>query len=220
MSLVKKQIGSVSFWQKGKKPELLIHSGTHGDEWRVIEILTDYVMKNQDKLPDFIFVPEVSPSAVARKTRKNGNNLDLNRNFADFSDDAEVKANLKIINSYNFKKVISFHEDTEYEEFYLYDSGLIAEKSWQKIMSQVERFDIKMLNGIDDPADPILGIIFKDGYFSTSFLEVTNCHSGTLGEYLVAKKNNPRYFTVEIPTKSTIEQKKKLVNLLFVELVF
>jgi hypothetical protein len=215
MSLIKKQLGPITYWQKGEQPTLLICSGTHGDEWSVIEPLTEYVFNNENNFPDFIFIPKVSPSAVAKKTRFNGNNLDINRNFFDQSDDDEVQANLEIINSFDFQKILSFHEDTGYEEFYLYDSHKIESELWQKFVKQVNEIGLDVLNGIDDPDDPVLGVVIKDGYFTTSGFDFSNSNSGTLSEYLAKKPNDIRYFTFEVPTQSSLRQKKELINLIF-----
>lgn len=66
-----KQVGSVNYYQKGTNPKILIHCGTHGDEYRSITPLTNYVLENHENLNDFIFVPEFSPTAVQQKTRTN-----------------------------------------------------------------------------------------------------------------------------------------------------
>jgi hypothetical protein len=217
-SFTKKQLGPITYWQKGNNPELLIHSGTHGDEFSVIEPLTEYIFTNQKNLPDFIFVPEVSPSAVANKTRVNGNGLDLNRSFFDQSEEAEIKANLELINAFSFKKIMSFHEDTEYKEFYLYDSHKINDKAWQNFVNKLKVIGLDVLNGLDDPDDPVLGTNFENGYFSTADLDFSNSNSGTLSEYLAKNKSKTRYFTIEVPTQSELKQKKALIELIFSEL--
>ena len=220
MTLNQKQTGPIKFWQKGNNPEVLIHTGTHGDEWRVIEPTTEYILANADSLPDFIYVPEVSPSAVASKTRVNGNNLDLNRNFFDHSSDEEIKANLEILNSHDFTKTLSIHEDIGYKEFYLYDSGVIKKEEWQEFILKLKEIDIDVLNGLDDPEDPVLGTVFKDGYFSTSHLDLSKSNFGTLSEYLAINKDQARYFTIEVPTQSTSQQKKLLIELIFPALLY
>lgn len=214
----KKQLGPITYWQKGSNPELLIHSGTHGDEWSVVEPLTEYVFANVSNLPDFIFVPEVSPSAVANKTRVNGNGLDLNRNFFDQSEEAEITANLELINSFVFKKIMSFHEDIEYEEFYLYDSHQMVAELWQDFVTKLKVIGLDVLNGLDDPNDPVLGTVFKDGYFTTADLDFSHSNSGTLSEYLAKNKSEIRYFTIEVPTRSKLEQKKAIIKLVFAKL--
>ena len=51
------RLPSFEYFIKGKNPKLLIHSGTHGDEFEVIDIVKKCVLKYEDKLPDFVFVP-------------------------------------------------------------------------------------------------------------------------------------------------------------------
>ncbi len=87
----------LKYFIKGSNPRLLIHSGTHGDEWGVIEPVKLAVKKYEDQLPDFVFVPEVSPSAVMNRTRVNSGSVDLNRSFTEGTNESEVLANMKII---------------------------------------------------------------------------------------------------------------------------
>ncbi|NCN45764.1 MAG: hypothetical protein COU63_02325 [Candidatus Pacebacteria bacterium CG10_big_fil_rev_8_21_14_0_10_36_11] len=218
MELQNKQLGLITYWQKGENPELLIHTGTHGDEWRVIEPTMEYIENHYKELPDFIYVAKVSPSAVEKKTRRNINNLDLNRQFLKNATEQEAIDNLLIINQFDFKTFLSIHEDVEYKDFYLYDNGEIENSKWQSFVEKLNDFNINVLNGIDDPKDPELGTEFVNGYFSTNkpgFKEAMGC----LSEYVQLYKPGKRMLVPEIPTHSTNEQKKQIINLIFTDLL-
>ena len=102
---------SLFYYQTGENPRLLIHTGTHGDEYEVIDLVMEAVKKYEDYLPSFVFVPVVSPSAVAKRTRNNGRGIDMNREFYSDSDDKEVVANIEILENKEFDLFVSFHED-------------------------------------------------------------------------------------------------------------
>jgi predicted deacylase len=120
-SLIEKKYKTISYYKKGVKPILLLMSGTHGNEYKVIKPLINIVYLYSSKLPDFIFIPEVSPSAVKKHTRENDSNNDLNRKFTEQTDDTEARTIMRIVSNYNFKLGISFHEDPELNSFYMYD---------------------------------------------------------------------------------------------------
>ena len=129
-SLFNKNLGTINYFQKGKSPKLLLMSGTHGDEYGVIQPLKNIIDKYSEKLPDFIFIPEFSPTAVKLKTRRNKFNHDVNRNFFENTDDPEAKTVMNIVANFNFKMGISFHEDIEYDSFYMYDSEKMDAKTF------------------------------------------------------------------------------------------
>lgn len=202
------------YFVKGRSPGLLIHSGTHGDEWGVIEPVKLAVKKYQDQLPDFVFVPEVSPSAVRNRTRVNSGGVDLNRSFTDGTNESEALANMKVIATGKFDLMVSFHEDIEYETFYLYD--LAGERweekeGWINYKKGVRELGVELLTGIDDPNDPVLGYLFKDGY---GYFPKPDVESGVFGwgmkNGFISKSLEP-----EIPGKLSGEIKEKMVDLFF-----
>lgn len=93
----------VQYYISGKQPSLLLLTGTHGDELEVIDCLKKTIKINLAQLPEFVFIPEMSPSAVLQKTRLNKDGLDINRHFFDDSDIEEVKAVMKIIGQHQFE---------------------------------------------------------------------------------------------------------------------
>ena len=193
--------------KKGNKTRWLIHTGTHGDEFEVIDLVKKYIEKNKSRLPDFLWIPEVSPSAVALKTRKNIRGLDVNRNFFDDCDDAEVESNLKIIKNKKFEIFISFHEDLTTDKFYLYDSEDFSKSSALKNLYQkIADLGVEFYDGLDDPN---LGNIVKNGYV------IEDSKDGQISVYIYKNKIANRVLIPEIPGKASPATKDKIVECLF-----
>ena len=205
----------IPYFTKGESPTLLIHSGTHGDEYGVISSVRLAVAKYEAQLPDFIFVPVVSPSAVAARKRVNMDGLDLNRSFFDGSRVSEIEANLSIARDYKFDLMVTFHEDSFWKStFYLYDVNRSVGEgmAWKKFKAEIEALGLNLLNGSDDPNDPTLDYIFEEGYHYISekgylggSFDAWAIRNGVIGGALVP----------EIPGKLIQEKKNKVVDLFF-----
>lgn len=208
------------YFIKGDNPKLLIHSGTHGDEYEVIDIVQKCVEKYEEKLPDFVFVPFVSPSAVHNKTRVNGNGFDMNRIFFSDSKELEVQENIKAIKDCKFDLMVSFHEDLKLPFYYVYDEGT-NKKETQLLLEfnqKIQKLGVDLLNGIDDPEDPGLGIEFTNGYrkfvVSSEFK-----NSGMITSWAIT--NNIVYdtFVPEIPGMFDIKVKELIVDTFFKDIL-
>ena len=207
----------IPYYQKGETPRLLIHAGTHGDEYGVIESVKLAVDKYEDRLPDFIFVPVVSPSAVGKKTRVNGDNIDLNRNFFEESTIGEVEANFQIVRGNKFETLVTFHEDIEPEaKFYLYDTGWgIGESdSWKTFKGELMEMGVGLLNGSDDPNDPTLNFTFSEGYHYWS-LSNAGYQGGSFDAWLSRNGLVSKILVPEIPAHLNQTLKNKTVDLFF-----
>ena len=204
----------VEYFVHGESPRILIHSGTHGDEYESIGIVSGLIKKYLAILPDFVFVPKVSPSAVELKTRKNKRGIDLNRSFIDGSNDPEVLANIKIASLYDYQTCISFHEDPGVNYFYIYDSGLINSKKLSTLRSEISKLKVPLLTGYDDPDDAVLRNKFYKGY--KRFPSVQNSdHDGTFWGWALNKGIIKNMLDPEIPGLAKKEVKTKMINLLF-----
>lgn len=158
------EIGGIKYHIKGHSPQLVIHSGTHGDEFHVIEPLRKVVEKMYDELPDFLYVPEVSPSAVKLGTRENNLGHDMNRVFWGANFDPEVIANKQILAAASHAVALTFHEDLENNAFYIYDSEALSEELLEGIRQRIRALDLTLYDGFDDFEDEQLQYVFKDGY--------------------------------------------------------
>ncbi len=208
------------YFIKGDNPKLLIHSGTHGDEFEVIEVVQKCIEKYEDKLPDFIFVPQVSPSAVKKKTRVNGNGFDMNRIFFSNSKELEVIENIKAIKDYKFDLMVSFHEDPKLPFYYIYDEGTdpIETELILKHNLKLQNMGVDLLNGIDDPEDPILGIDFTNGY-RKFIISPEFKNSGMITSWAIINNLVNDTLTPEIPSSADISKKEMIVDSFFKDIL-
>lgn len=207
----------IPYFVSGDSPTLLIHSGTHGDESGVIESVRMAVEKYEKQLPDFLYVPVVSPSAVAARKRANMDGLDLNRSFFDESRVSEVEANLSIGRGRKFDLMATFHEDPYWETtFYLYDINCSVGQSeaWKKFRDEIEELGLNLLNGPDDPKDPTLNYTFEEGYHYFS-AAAEGYLGGSFDAWAIRNGVIKGALVPEIPGKLAQEKKNKLVDLFF-----
>ncbi len=217
------------YWQKGGDPKLLVAAGTHGDEYGVIKHVHAYLLAHEAKLPDFVWIPMVSPSAVRRKTRKNVRNLDVNRMFHDDRKDMEpeVLVNLALAEGGGFSHFISFHEDYnplyKFSNFYVYDTGDRNHSEELRLFREAARraldgSGISLLTGYDDTHDPDLWNFVKEGYFSEQWPSGAFGRNRFVGEahsYFVHKGMASLGLNPEIPQNASPEVKAKLVAIIF-----
>mgnify|MGYP001596744397 CR=1 FL=1 len=208
----------LKYWRYGSRPQLLIHSGTHGDEFEVIHSVEKALRKYLPLMPDFIFVPHVSPSAVATHTRVNHLGADLNRSFFDDASDPEVLLNQRLALKYPTVVNISFHEDPQNSAFYLYEGGafslLESTNFIQRLRTSLTAANIPLFDGIDDPNDPVLGEKINHGYF----YYLPDPHSkndGTWAGWGLSHHLFKRFLIPEIPGKLPQFQKDLIVDLIF-----
>lgn len=217
---VSDKLSGFEWYVSGSDPKLLFHSGTHGDEFDVVDCVKNSLLRYIDKLPSFIFVPYVSPSAIKNKTRNNKNGLDLNRSFFRSSDDLEIKENINILEGCNFNLFVSFHEDPMSDQYYIYDESGDDELS-SKIVKHngfIEQKGISLLNGFDDPDDPHLGHKFVEGYAKFDHSQ-NNKADGTVTMWLYSEKRVKSILVPEIPGKINLGKKAMLVDSIFKNII-
>lgn len=207
-----------SYIESRKNPRLLLHAGTHGDEYEVIDIVSDFIKSHEKELPPFIYVPQVSPSAVAAKTRVNKNGKDLNRIFYENSQDDEVQNNIAVMKKGPFNLLVSFHEDPEFREYYIYDVG-VDTKPTQSVIDHnafLKKQGVVLLNGLDDPKDPELGFEFVEGYHK---FEHTDADNGMILVWAFNHGFIKHCLLPEIPGKMNLDEKRKIVNSFFEQVI-
>ncbi len=206
------QSAHTPYYIHGKHPRYLIISGTHGDEYGVIAPVQQALEGAHDELGDFVYIPQVSPSAVAQKTRHNADGVDLNRHFIDDPVYDEVIAVQQILTKYHFETCFSFHEDPEHSGFYMYDSNALENDALAHIRACLTKEDIPLFTGVDDPHDEVLGLEITEGYRGN--VDPTK-HTGPLESWLVTEGIADRVFGFEIPGSADQSVKDTIVKHLF-----
>lgn len=210
-----KSQGSVPYIQKGNHPKLLVISGMHGDEFSSINLIQTYLQENDTNLPDYLYIPEFSPSAVYNKTRKNNQGVDINRSFFETSQEQEVQDNISLLSNRHFDLCLDFHEDTCFaKEYYVYDSKQMNVHDQEILRSEIIKCGAAPYVGVDDPDDPTLRYQVSAGYTSTP-LSTLDPRSGFFWTWALKKEVIKRIFDIEIPTQGEITLKKKLIKMSF-----
>lgn len=104
-------------------PRWLLSAGTHGDEPAGPLALLDVLERDLGHLADrvhAVVLPCINPHGYARGTRANADGVDINRAF---EDDSAVEATVckRVLGGERFDAFVEFHEDWEYDGFYLFE---------------------------------------------------------------------------------------------------
>lgn len=215
MNVIEQTHNGTRYILRGDTPKLLILSGTHGDETEVTTCVTRYINSHQDILPDYLYIPDTSPSACALKTRRNNLGNDLNRQFTRNPTDPEVIAISNILKPYSFQLCLAFHEDPDRStSFYIYDSDVMTQDLLHVYRKHISQTGARLYAGIDDPADKDLSLEIHSGYVSTT-IEASTIETGFSMRWLIENNIVKRVFNPEIPGKAKIPLKQALVDAMF-----
>lgn len=211
------------FYVKGNDPIFLIVSGTHGDEYEIVPIVEEMVIRYKEELPDFLYVPEVSPSALALRTHENGEGINVNRSFYEGVKSREVKEMMALWKKFHFELFAAFHEDATQDKFYLYDGmkseyydelNLEGNQQLELLRKDIAGLGVELYNGIDDPDDPDLGYQVQNGYVHWSMARARDDHSSDY--WLLVKTGIARHvINPEIPGKIPVSKKREIVDAIF-----
>lgn len=204
------------YYLSGDKPRIFILSGTHGDEFDIVPLVEKAVEKYALKLPRFLYIPVLSPSAISLKTRKNDQDTDLNRGFFENSNLPEVKEVMALLSPFHFDLVINFHEDVNFSDFYIYDTDDM-EKTPEvtNLKKAVVNLGISLYSGLDDSNDPALGNQVTNGYINPK----SNKYTGMIGDWLRKENLMKREIMPEIPGQIPLDQKAKIIDIVFETLI-
>ena len=120
---------------------VLISAGTHGDEPAGTEAVLRFLDRDRKPFLDrfeFVLLPCVNPYGYIHRTRENGDGVDINRSF-EGDGLAEVRVLKRALQGQRFDLFIEFHEDWEYEGFYLYEERREGRLTGPEIIRRVER---------------------------------------------------------------------------------
>lgn len=106
----------------GTRPRIYLSSGIHGDEPAPPVALLELIQAGVfDARANWFLCPLLNPAGLARGTRENTANLDLNRDYKDLRS-AEIHAHVSWLRQQpNFDLTLCLHEDWESSGFYLYE---------------------------------------------------------------------------------------------------
>lgn len=202
------------YYKQGTDPRLLVHAKTHGNERDVALSVERYLASRAESMPDYIFVPEVSPSAARLGTRNNAAGHDVNRMFTDAACDMEVRANQTLMYNRAFDLFLSFHEDTDRtNEWYFYDTDDAPNDAGiRNLFARAAEAGITPYSGPDGTTDG--AVVIRDGYFSEQWDGGGFTREALAGQapiYAVRKGIAKHAITLEIPGKAPQEVKDRLV---------
>ncbi len=210
-----KPTGAFKCIRKGEHPSVLLLSGMHGDEFETIPLVSSYVLSHIADFPNFLYIPQVSPSAVEQKTRENVYGNDINRAFIPHTRDSEALVVMNTLMRHAFTISLDFHEDSAHEDaFYFYDTGEMKGDALKQFKKAILTTGVTLYSGVDDPEDPHLGCLVEDGYISKGH-EKDSHESGFLTKWMAHKGIVDRAFTFEVPGKATIAHKEQIISAVF-----
>jgi len=196
-----------TYFISGDNPKLLICSGIHGDEYGVVRSVRAFLEAHAAVLPPFVYIPEISASAIALGTRANQDGDDLNRCFLDDTASAEARATMDIVRQCGCMVCFSFHEDPEHGAFYMYDNKTLPADVLHEFRECVTKTGIALFTGIDDAGDDLLGHEIEDGYKG----DVDSSeHPGPFESWLIESAGFSRVFGIEVPGSAPQETKDRI----------
>lgn len=111
----------------GVKPRIYLSAGIHGDEPAPPLALLDWLERGWfDDRAVWLLCPLLNPTGLARGTRHNADDVDLNRDFKS-PRTAEIRAHVAWLNRQPAPDLaICLHEDWEAAGFYLYELNALG----------------------------------------------------------------------------------------------
>ncbi len=213
----------IDYFIYGNNPRLFISSGMHGDEYKVVSSVSKSLKMYLNKMPSFIYVPIAAPSAVKNKTRVNESGQDVNRGFMEISTTEESKAIMEIIQRCKFDFAVSFHEDPQFSDFYMYDDqiGQISQdivNLYDAFKQKLQKMNIGLYSGMDDGKDPSLDHMIVNAYKALIF-DPSQKENGQLESWMIRRNVCARILTPEFPKNLEQALKDKVVDLFITDVV-
>lgn len=114
----------------GLKPRIYLSAGIHGDEPAPPQALLEMLRAGDfDDRANWFICPVLNPVGLARGTREDGAQRDLNRDYKD-RQSLEVRAHIAWLERQpRFDLTLCLHEDWEAQGFYLYELNPTARTS-------------------------------------------------------------------------------------------
>jgi hypothetical protein len=136
------------------KINILLTAGIHGDEpagtEAIMEALESGFLKKWAGKFNFSIIPCINPTGYDLGTRENENGIDINRTFDSDKVD-ESRFVKKFLAGKKFDLFIEFHEDWEYDGYYLYELSKNAKTlCGKKIIKELQKKGLPIHEGEAD----------------------------------------------------------------------
>ena len=180
---------------------VLLTAGLHGDEPAGPEAIMRFLARDHSSLLqtfEFFILPCINPHGFVHNTRENAIGLDLNRSF---EDDTTPEAILvkRILRDRRFDTFVEFHEDWEFEGFYLFELQRNQRSIGPKIIERIKQLGpIYSTSSIDDM--PVENGVVQTG------LETQGISNEAMPLY-VFRLHADHCITSETPTQWDIESR-------------
>lgn len=210
--MVKHTIDTVKYYTHLESPRVIFLSGMHGNEAESSELLEQWLIENAETLDSFLFIPQVSPSAVRQGTRRNAQGNDINRQFIEETTDQEVLQVMKILKGQSAILCLDVHEDPDRTQgFYIYDTGVMTKQELETYREAIQKTPFKPYSGIDDIDDEHLQRMIEQGYVSLRPTD-SEVSAGFGSVWMLKHHIVSRVFTMEVPGKAAKEDKAALIR--------
>jgi hypothetical protein len=189
------------------KTEVLLTAGIHGDEpagpEAVMAAMESGFLKKWAGKFNFTIIPCINPTGYDLGTRENENGVDINRSFdnAKVYESSSVK---KFLTGKRFDLFIEFHEDWEYDGYYLYELAKDGKKFGKKIIEKLKKGKFPIHNGVADGRDTVNGIV-ETG----KSMPPPEIAAKVMALY-VSARHADHIITSETPSKLNIESRIKM----------
>ena len=123
----------------GQHLKILLSAGTHGDEPAGTEAVLRFLQRDNTHLLqnfDFLVVPCINPYGYVHNQRENASGIDINRSF-EHDQLVEVAIIKRLLKNQRFDLFIEFHEDWEFDGFYLFEVQRYGQSLANQIVTNV-----------------------------------------------------------------------------------
>lgn len=199
------QIFKVVINPEGKRTVAFV-AGLHGDEpggpVGVLEFLKErpYIPKTKR----VVIIPLANPTGYKANTRKNKDDVDINRKFNEKELTGEAKAIWEALEDEDLTVFHSLHEDPDLSKFYLYYTH---NKKLAEDMRDLARKYFKIYE--KDQRKPLSGEMYGDKIID-GLIPLPHIKRGTIEDRML--EYSVPYFTTETPGKAPLVKRAKFTK--------
>lgn len=175
-----------------------MHGNEPGGPYGILDFFKN---KKFYKNTNILSIPIMNPYGIEKKIRNDATNKDLNRQW-DSNDRKIVAITKEMVLNFKPNLLLSLHEDSSVDGFYLYPSRNLSKKLLEKIYSFLK----KHLPNMD--GNFIHGDNVVDGIVESPKNPSRPKHTKSM-EYFFEKKGIPN-ITIELPSRLPLDKRSKI----------